>query len=184
MILEYNFFSEIYDIDYKNFDISNVPYKDMFDYIYKFSPITIRKHIDSLKRIDQRPDYHPEGNVYIHTKVVTNRLSKTKDINLILSGFLHDTGKDRTTETKDGIIRQPGHEKYSAELLNVGSPWRKWISLLGGNPYIVKFIISKHMIMKNLIGNKKNQRWFDSLNSRLQKYLIDFSKADKGGVDI
>ena len=65
----------------------------MFDYIYSYAPVTIKDYIDTLKNVAQRPDYHPEGNAYIHTKVVVKRIAKTGDINLILAAFLHDLGK-------------------------------------------------------------------------------------------
>lgn len=177
----YNFMKEIQELELSNFDISDVSDDEMFDYIYKNSPSTIKDYIDSLKNVEQRLDYHPEGSVYNHTKAVTNRLAKTKDINLILSGFLHDTGKDRTTKIEDGIIMQPGHEKYSAQLLNMDSPWRTWIKLLGGDPNIIRFIIKNHMKMKTIDNNKKYQKWFNNLPKNLQNYLIDFNKEDRGG---
>lgn len=178
---EYSFYDEINEIDYSKFDINNVDDSNMFDYIYSYSPDTIKGYIDSLKNIEQRKDYHPEGNVYEHTKTVVNRLAKTKNINLILSGYLHDTGKDRTTEIKDDTIMQPGHEVYSAQLLNIGSPWRMWIRELRGDPDIVKFIIRNHMRMKAMKGDIRNKRWFDSLDERIKYYMVTFSNADRGG---
>jgi len=178
---QHSFYNEIEEIDYSTFDISNVSNKDMFDYIYSYAPKTLKTYIDFLKTIDQRRDYHKEGDVYSHTKAVTNRLSKTKDIDLILSGFLHDTGKDRTQKIENGIIMQPGHEKYSAELLNIGSPWRNWVKNLGGDPDVIRFIISNHMRMKNISNNNKNKKWFDNMNSKFQEYLEIFNSQDYGG---
>lgn len=178
---QYNFNNEINEINYDEFDISNVSNKDMFDYIYSFSPQTIKDYIDFLKNIEQRPDFHPEGNVYNHTKTVTNRLAKTKDINLILAGFLHDTGKDRTTKIENGIIMQPGHEVYSAELLNIGSPWRNWVRKLSGDPYTIRYIIYNHMKIKYMENNNKIKKWFNNLNDKMKYYLITFEKSDKGG---
>jgi CRISPR/Cas system-associated endonuclease Cas3-HD len=178
---KYNFYKEIDSIDYSNFNILNVKHSDMFDYIYKYTPETLKKYIDSLKNIDQRIDYHPEITVYNHTKAVTNRLSETNDINLILSGYLHDTGKDRTQKIENGIIMQPGHEKYSTQLLNLDSPWRRWIRKLDGNPYIIRFIIRNHMKMKDMKHNNKNTKWFNNLPHRFKYYLNKFNESDKGG---
>lgn len=181
---QHNFYNEIEQVDYSSFDISNISNKDMFDYIYSYAPKTIKEYIDFLKTIDQRRDYHNEGDVYSHTKAVTNRLAHTKDINLILSGVLHDTGKDRTQKIENGIIMQPGHEAYSAELLNIKSPWRDWVRKLGGHPDIIRFIISNHMKMKNITNNNKNKKWFDTLNKNLQNYLNIFNEQDYGGYFI
>jgi len=87
MISQFNEYNNVYDevtsINYSDFDISKVENSDMFDYIYSYSPPTIKHYIDSLKNVDQRKDYHPEGNVYNHTKTVVNRLANTNNINLI-----------------------------------------------------------------------------------------------------
>lgn len=178
---QYSFDKEINDIDYNSFNILNISDKEMFDYIYSYAPKTLQEYVDFLKTIDQRRDYHPEGSVYNHTKAVTNRIAKTKDIDLILSAFLHDTGKDRTLKVQNDILMQPGHEVYSAELMNIGSPWREWVRRLGGDPDIVRFIISNHMRMKDMKNNNKNKKWFDNLNDKLQKYLDIFNECDTGG---
>jgi len=178
---QYNFYDEIEEIDYSTFDISNISNEDMFDYIYSYAPKTIKEYIDFLKTIDQRKDYHKEGNVYNHTKAVTNRLAKTKNIDLIVSAFLHDTGKDRTQKIENGIIMQPGHEVYSAELMNINSPWRDWVRELDGDPDVIRFVISNHMKMKDMTNNNKNKKWFDKLNQKYKTYLEVFNSQDYGG---
>jgi len=178
---QYNFLSEINNIDFSDFNIKNIRNKDMFDYIYSFAPKTLKEYINNLKTIDQRRDYHEEGNVYNHTKAVTNRLSDTKNINLIISGFLHDTGKDRTQKIEKGIIMQPGHEIYSAQLMDIGSPWREWVKRLGGNPNIIRFIIRNHMRMKDMDNNNKNKKWFNNLKQQYKYYLNTFNEQDYGG---
>ena len=175
------FFDEINSIDFSNFDISSIMDADMFDYIYNYSPQTIKDYIDSLKTIAQRTDYHPEGDVYIHTKTVVNRIAETKNIDLIIAAYLHDTGKDRTQIIKNNIIMHPGHEAYSSQLLNTGSPWRSWIIKLGGSADTIKFIIGNHMKMKYL-SNNKNKIWYDNISSIQKKYLNIFTKVDKGGL--
>lgn len=175
------FFDEINSIDFSNFEISSIMDTDMFDYIYSYSPQTIKDYIDALKTITQRKDYHPEGDVYIHTKTVVNRIAETKNIDLIIAAYLHDTGKDRTQKIKNSIIMHPGHEAYSSQLLNIGSPWRIWIKKLGGAPDTIKFIISNHMKMKYL-SNQKNEIWYNSISSIQKKYLDIFSSVDKGGL--
>lgn len=178
----YNFNKEINEMDYSKFDINSVNNNDMFNYIYNCSPQTIKDYIDFLKTIEQRRDYHPEITVYNHTRAVVNRIAKTKDINLIVAAFLHDTGKDRTQKIEKGIIMQPGHEIYSAELLNINSPWRNWVRKLGANPDIVRFIISNHMKMKDMKNNNKNKRWYNNLSNKMKTYLDIFNDMDSGGM--
>lgn len=178
----YNFNKEIEEIDYSNFDVSKVADREMFDYLYSYSPETIKDYINRLKEINQRADFHPEGNVYNHTKVVVTRMAaETKDINLLLSAFLHDFGKDRTEKIENDKIMHPGHEIYSAQILDIGSPWRQWVKNLGGNPDLIKDIIFNHMIIKNMGNSKKLQNWFDNLNPKIKNCIEIFNQVDRGG---
>lgn len=80
----------------------------------------------ALKEIEQSPEWHAEGNAWIHTKQVVNRaielareekmLSLNAEI-LIMSALFHDIGKANTTFTdKDGKIHSYGHEKLSDKI--------------------------------------------------------------------
>jgi len=179
--ISYDFYNELEVIDFSAFDISKIKDNDMFDYIYNFSPQTIKQYINSLKMIYQRPDYHPEGDVYTHTKTVVNRIASTKNIDLIIAAYMHDTGKDRTHKIIKGTIMHPGHADYSSQLLNIGSPWRQWVRKLGGKPSTVRYIISNHTKMKELNTNNKSKLWYQSLNKEYKKYFDLFSEFDKGG---
>ena len=64
-----------------------------------------------MRETDQNPEYHAEGNVYTHTKMVCEALIKEegylalgkqeKEV-LFLAALLHDIGKIRTTRLIDG----------------------------------------------------------------------------------
>lgn len=88
-----------------------------FDKIIKEFPSEL---IEGLKNCKQDPEWHAEGNVYIHTKMVYNELlSIIKDEELsddeiqILkyAVILHDIGKPKCTTLEDGHIRQHGHSR-------------------------------------------------------------------------
>ncbi len=70
----------------------------------------------------QEPEWHPEGDVWIHTLMVTDEAARianleprTQNLLLILSSFLHDFGKPLTTKIVDGKIRSLGHEEAGVE---------------------------------------------------------------------
>lgn len=74
--------------------------------------------VDSLKKTNQEYDYHQEGNVYIHTKMVCEELiklteyqnlDKEQKIELFLACLFHDIGKTVTTKIEDGKIISPHH---------------------------------------------------------------------------
>ena len=66
----------------------------------------------------QEPEWHPEGDVWIHTLLVVDQarlriddLSRGPATAVMLGAVCHDLGKPMTTIFKDGRIRSPGHEE-------------------------------------------------------------------------
>ena len=68
----------------------------------------------------QEPEWHPEGDVWIHTMMVIDSagkiirrdaelLSDTEKLQIMLGAVCHDLGKPATTATQDGRIRSLGH---------------------------------------------------------------------------
>ncbi len=71
--------------------------------------------IDAMKGVEQSPEYHPEGDVFIHTKLLLDKL-KEPDAVLAFSALLHDVGKPRAF-TRDGDkIHFYEHEKIGADM--------------------------------------------------------------------
>ena len=147
------------------------------------APDDLVEYIETLKGINQNSKWHPEGNVYVHTQIVVDRLAKFNDINLSLAGLFHDFGKIRTTSinSKTREPRSPNHEKYSAEDVII---WSEWIKSMGGNVGLIEQIVRWHMYIIYLDAVKPEHKEI-MLNSDLYKnYLHKFSTADRGGIDI
>lgn len=83
----------------------------------------------ALAGCPQDPEWHPEGDVFIHTKLamdeavrLADELSKEKRITVMLAVLCHDLGKPLTTELIQGRIRSLGHDEAGLEpALNVMS---------------------------------------------------------------
>jgi tRNA nucleotidyltransferase (CCA-adding enzyme) len=65
----------------------------------------------------QEPDWHPEGDVWVHTLMVVDGararirdLPRAAGVAVMLGAVCHDLGKPATTATIDGRIRSPNHE--------------------------------------------------------------------------
>lgn len=80
----------------------------------------------TLEQTEQEPEWHPEGNVWIHTLMALDvgaKLIREKERNFsdedklsVMIGILcHDLGKPSTTEYKDGKVRSHGHEDAGVE---------------------------------------------------------------------
>jgi tRNA nucleotidyltransferase (CCA-adding enzyme) len=66
----------------------------------------------------QEPEWHPEGDVWIHTLMVIDQarlridgLSRGPALAMMLGAVCHDLGKPATTSFIDGRLRSPGHEE-------------------------------------------------------------------------
>jgi tRNA nucleotidyltransferase (CCA-adding enzyme) len=74
--------------------------------------------IQSLIGVPQDPEWHPEGDVFVHTKLAVDRareliegLSYPRQVTVILAALAHDFGKPATTEFIEGRWRSRGHEE-------------------------------------------------------------------------
>jgi tRNA nucleotidyltransferase (CCA-adding enzyme) len=74
--------------------------------------------VESLKGVPQEEEWHPEGDVFIHTLLVCDRarelvedLDYPRRVTLMLAALCHDFGKPATTEFVEGRIRSRGHEE-------------------------------------------------------------------------
>ena len=71
---------------------------------------------------EQEPEWHPEGDVWIHTLMVIDRARESNDdldrprlLTVMLGAVCHDLGKPATTALLDGRIRSLDHEQAGVE---------------------------------------------------------------------
>ncbi|HEY7055704.1 MAG TPA: hypothetical protein VH458_04225, partial [Vicinamibacterales bacterium] len=74
--------------------------------------------LDALVGCPQEPEWHPEGDVWVHTLLVIDQarlriddLPYPKQIAVMLGAVCHDFGKPATTAFIDGRIRSLNHEE-------------------------------------------------------------------------
>jgi poly(A) polymerase len=71
--------------------------------------------MEALKGCDQPPEFHPEGDVFVHTRLMLSMLAPDSSLPLVLSVLFHDIGKPATRVVDEtGRIRFNGHEGVSA----------------------------------------------------------------------
>ena len=69
----------------------------------------------SLQGCEQSPQFHPEGDVYIHTLLMLELLDDDAPLALVLSVLLHDIAKPPTFAIdENGRIRNHGHDRLGA----------------------------------------------------------------------
>lgn len=71
--------------------------------------------IEAMKGVEQSPDYHPEGDVFIHTKLLLDKLDQPS-VTLAFGALLHDVGKPSTFAREGSKITFYTHEKVGGEI--------------------------------------------------------------------
>ena len=71
-----------------------------------------------LKGCEQPPQFHPEGDVFVHTRLMLTLLKDDPSLSLVLSVLLHDIGKPSTYsyDEESERIRFNGHDRIGAEM--------------------------------------------------------------------
>ena len=74
--------------------------------------------VAALIDVPQDPEWHPEGDVFVHTLLTVDRarefiegLSYPRQLTVMLAAVAHDFGKPPTTEFLEGRWRSRGHEE-------------------------------------------------------------------------
>jgi len=75
--------------------------------------------VEIMNGVEQPPEFHPEGDVFIHTCLVLDKLYENQNgavsPELAIGALLHDVGKPPTFSVSDRI-RFNGHDKLGAEM--------------------------------------------------------------------
>jgi putative nucleotidyltransferase with HDIG domain len=80
--------------------------------------IAILPEILDLQGCEQPPQWHPEGDVFVHTRIMLGLLPDDASLPLVLSVLFHDIAKPATYSYDPGEdrIRFNGHDKLGAEM--------------------------------------------------------------------
>ncbi len=73
---------------------------------------------EAMAGVEQPPEFHPEGDVFIHTQMVLDKLEQNapqRSAELAVGALLHDVGKPPTFEKSDRI-RFNGHDRVGAAM--------------------------------------------------------------------
>lgn len=80
---------------------------------------------EAMRNCPQDPEWHGEGDVWEHTKMVVRQLEfipewwvmpPLRRKALVMAALLHDSGKPEVTREQNGRIRSPGHSQRSERI--------------------------------------------------------------------
>ncbi len=136
----------------------------------------------TLKGVEQPKTYHPEGDVFEHTRLMLE-LFGGGSVTLAFGILLHDIAKPQT-KTLAGRIRFHGHDKIGSEMAGAimrrlrfpGDTVKKVRALVGGH---MRFINASHMKQSTL------RRFIaeDNFSELLELHRLD-CLASHGNLDI
>ena len=74
--------------------------------------------IENLKGCEQPPQFHPEGDVFVHTRAMLELLPPDAPADLVLAVLFHDIGKPPTFRyhADEDRIRFNGHDRVGADM--------------------------------------------------------------------
>ena len=93
-----------------------------FEFIRAAGWISNHPELSALIGVEQDPEWHPEGDVWIHTMLALDKAvelrygEREKDLKLMFAVLCHDFGKATMTRIERGRIRSLGHEQEGGEL--------------------------------------------------------------------
>jgi poly(A) polymerase len=72
--------------------------------------------ISAMKGVEQPPQYHPEGDVFVHTLLLLENLLHPASATLAWGALLHDVGKPATFRVAPDRIRFDGHVEVGVKM--------------------------------------------------------------------
>lgn len=75
----------------------------------------ILPEIEAMKGVEQQSDFHPEGDVFVHTKLLMKKLEKPTT-ELAFGALLHDVGKPATFSREKGRITFYNHSHIGSQM--------------------------------------------------------------------
>jgi tRNA nucleotidyltransferase/poly(A) polymerase len=109
----------------------------------------ILPEIEALKGCDQPEQFHPEGDVFVHTRLMLSLLAPEASGPQVLAVLLHDIGKPRVRsfDPIDQRIRFNGHDRVGAEMTE------KVMTRLRFPRHEIELVVdavSNHMVFKDV----------------------------------
>lgn len=138
--------------------------------------------LERLKGLAQPREYHMEGDVFKHTKLLLKNLPRNGSLKLVLAGLCHDLGKFDTYKNDDGMITFNGHAEKGADYIyKMAERFNYFKELTKKTVDEISWLIKNHMFplsenVKNIRSKKLEDMFFQ--NEELGRELISLSQAD------
>lgn len=148
-----------------------------FHQLEQCCPRNVQNRLNELKHVRERRAINPESTIYEHIKIVTGRLIRTGDRDLIMAGLFHDLGKLDSEPLNPDSILFSGHERMSCDLVRKNA---NFVKRFGANVSNVCEIIYDHTRMHKFREMGKDEKKEMRSKPHFQKLRV-FNKANTTG---
>jgi poly(A) polymerase len=108
----------------------------------------ILPELDRMKGVLQPEQFHPEGDVFQHTRLILQFLPEKVSVPLVFAVLLHDVAKPRTaTVDETGRIRFSGHDRLGAEMTE---QIMQRLRFSGAETEAAVEMVRQHMVFKDV----------------------------------
>ncbi len=108
----------------------------------------ILPELDRMKGVLQPEQFHPEGDVFEHTRLMLQLLPEKVSVPLVFAVLLHDVAKPVTaTVDETGRIRFSGHDRLGAEM---AEEIMRRLRFSGGQTDATVEMVRQHMVFKDV----------------------------------
>lgn len=101
--------------------------------------------IEAMKGVAQPPEFHPEGDVFVHTLLCLEHLPADASLTLALGTLLHDVGKPATFERADRI-RFNNHDRVGVGMARAVLERLKYPNAVRER---VEYLVAEHLRWKD-----------------------------------
>ena len=140
----------------------------------------ILPEVAALRGVQQPPQYHQEGDAFIHTRLALEALPPDADERVQWAVLLHDIGKAKTTRFIDGRWRAWGHDSVGARMVPA---IMERLGLQHISDHVAWLVRHHHFALSWGLGSSRplsrKQRRF--CNQPLFPLLIQVARADAAG---
>lgn len=107
----------------------------------------------TMKGVEQPPQYHPEGDVYVHTLMLLEGMKPNPEMELAYACLLHDVAKPATFERAPDRIRFNGHDKLGAEM---SEGICKRLALSNAQTQLICELVREHLRFKDVFKMRQS----------------------------
>lgn len=135
--------------------------------------------IEKMKGVEQPSEYHPEGDVFVHTLMLLDGL-KNAPIELAMGCLLHDVAKPDTFVRAEDRIRFHGHDKLGAEM---SEKICKRLTFSNSQTELICALVAEHLRFKDAFQMKvstlKRFLSMDRFDLHLELHRLDCMASHK-----